>query len=222
MSGIPNDSALKLSWPSFFREVSATDPGDLRERIDLLKFLDTQLRTARPFQSLPADVWRIAAGLRKKEDVQRRPEINAARFGYMGASGEFAHVIKIRHQSIADAVDAIPFGDAPVTRTQFDKYRDRFEAAFTQRKNRIGGFSRLLAMKRPDQFVCLTSQNKRTLTGDFGVPQTVSYDAYWDRIIVPIRKSAWWNALQPEEGMERDVWRWRVALIDVLYRERTS
>lgn len=82
--------------------------------------------------------------------------------------------------------------------------------------------SRLLAMKRPDVFVCLDSKNETKLQDSFRIAKRVKhkdYEKYWDSIIVPIMSSPWWTSSPPPSGVEREVWQARAAFLDCLYYE---
>ena len=75
-------------------------------------------------------------------------------------------------------------------------------------------------MKRPDQFVCLSSKNKRGLCKDFGITQSkIDYDFYWEEFIERIRDAPWWKSDEPEEKSERGVWLGRAAMLDAIFYE---
>ena len=78
--------------------------------------------------------------------------------------------------------------------------------------------SRLLAMRRPDQFVCLDSANRARLCGDFGITQNgMDYARYWEEIIERIRDAPWWNAKRPADRIQAAVWDGRVAMLDTIF-----
>ena len=86
---------------------------------------------------------------------------------------------------------------------------------------RIATASRLLAMKRPDVFVCFDNENKSKLCKDFGITQSnMTYERYWDEIIERIFDSEWWNSPKPDENEKNiGIWRGRAAFLDSLYYE---
>src|SRR3546814_13560867 len=78
----------------------------------------------------------------------------------MGGAGTFAELIGLEDGALAAALDAIPRrGD--VTEAQFNDYVAAFTAAFSKssRVARLAPATRLLAMKRPDVFVCVNGGN---------------------------------------------------------------
>jgi len=80
--------------------------------------------------------------------------------------------------------------------------------------------TRLLAMKRPDVFVCLDSKNRSALCKDFGVVQSkLDYDRYWNEIVERIFDSDWWINPKPKDDIEKDVSNSRAAFLDSIYYE---
>jgi hypothetical protein len=56
----------------------------------------------------------------------------------------------------------------------------------------------------------------------FGISKNVSLDNYWPKIVERIVDSAWWNAPEPPEGLERRIWACRAAFLDVRFYEPGS
>lgn len=146
--------------------------------------------------------------------------VNYLWFGSMWGAGMFKGVIKDNNPNISLALDAIPFsGD--VSKTDYLSV-ERFKKAFPQGRDGLPMASRLLAMKRPDVFVCLDSKNETKLYDSFGISKGVKrkdYEKYWDSIIVPIMASPWWKSSPPASKVEREVWQARAAFLDCLYYE---
>lgn len=147
-------------------------------------------------------------------------------FGSMGGSGSFAEVVQLVPGTLSEALDEIPVSDS-VTQSNYNRFRDIFLAAFAQaRAKRIGGLptaSRLLAMKRPDVFVCINAANREDLCAHFGVPPTtMNLDNYWERIIAPMMETEWWRSPIPTLPFEENIWKGRAALLDVIYYDRSA
>ena len=141
----------------------------------------------------------------------------------MGGAGTFARLIGLHDRALACALDAIPWrGD--VTEYQFDDYVAAFTAAFSNssRTARLAPATRLLAMKRPDIFVCVNDGNKRGLAESLSfAPTTIKLENYWERVVEPIRQAPWYTTPRPA-GRDMELWDARVAMLDAIYYRPTS
>lgn len=147
--------------------------------------------------------------------------INYHWFGSMWGARQFKTVIKEHHENVSLALDAIP-ATGDVTRADYLEFVRRYRRAFPNGGDGVGTATRLLAMKRPDVFVCLDSKNRRALFKDFGIRGGVDYNGYWDSIIKRILGSPWWNAPAPKSGLEQGVWQARAAFLDCVYYDGTD
>lgn len=78
--------------------------------------------------------------------------------------------------------------------------------------------TRLLALHRPDLFVCLSATNAELYSAAFATDKlsSDSFDVYWNQLITGIKASAFWRAEMPQESEQgKTYWRFRVALIDI-------
>lgn len=124
-----------------------------------------------------------------------------------------------RCRGISEALDIIP-PIGPVNEEYYEAYRRKLETAFARQERRAGvpTMSRLLAMKRPDQFICVNRANSVELCEDLGVrPSTLSPENYWRRIIEPLRTCSWYISPKPTTVRERRIWMGRMALLDARY-----
>lgn len=140
-------------------------------------------------------------------------------FGSMGASRTFANLVIEAPTGLSDALDFIPLTGAD-TQDDYDRYCEAFIAAFDQ-NGRVGALptaTRLLAMKRPEAFVCVDLANRKDLGENFGVrPSTTTLENYWQRIIEPMHGDEWWRHPQPRNATDAEIWLGRAALLDVIY-----
>jgi hypothetical protein len=134
----------------------------------------------------------------------------------------FESAIKNNDENLSLALDLIPpVGD--ISREMYLDYIEQYKEAFPKGRHGIATATRLLAMKRPDIFLCFDQLNKKGLCTAFGISRNVGYEKYWDSIIDRIRKEArWWNAPAPPPGVERDVWEARAAFLDSIYYDRSD
>jgi hypothetical protein len=138
----------------------------------------------------------------------------------MNAAGSFAKLIGRRTAALAHALDGIPLR-GEVSEGDFDRYIEAFTKAFARssRTGRVAPATRLLAMKRPDVFVCVNGGNRGNLAKALAyAPTTLSLDNYWERVIEPMRQAPWYNA--PSPGRRNvELWNARAAMIDAIYYE---
>ncbi len=77
--------------------------------------------------------------------------------------------------------------------------------------------TRLLAMKRPDQFIALTNAKIDVLCQGLSIAKfnAFDFDNYWQDMIGTLRTFAWWHQSEPEDEMERKLWKARAILVDL-------
>ncbi|MGM9815488.1 MAG: phospholipase D family protein [Lepagella sp.] len=135
-------------------------------------------------------------------------------FGTTKRNHHFGRLIECNSKEVSKAIDLIPSeGDAT-----FDIY-NRYVRIFLDKWNDpLATATRLLAMKRPDLFLCVNGKNKRLLAKYLNIsPSNLTLENYWDLVIVPIRQSSWYNIQNPTQGKE--YWKFKAALLDALIYE---
>jgi hypothetical protein len=197
---------MKMTWEQFLGEVKKHKFQEIEERLNLL------------------DVARLAfaqymeTGLR--QTIAGVPTLfnpNWGWFGSMKGAGRFRRVLNANNPHLSSALDRIPSA-GNVTFAQYKDFLSEFVKAFPSGGHGVAVSSRMLAMKRPDQFVCVASKNKSKLCIDFGIKKTgMDYERYWDEIIQRILDSPWWNSEAPNSNDALRVWNGRAAMLDVIY-----
>lgn len=204
---------LYISWPQYYQKITTEDKNQdvhsLTARKKVLEFAQCQL--VKSFNKLDILAQKRIAGLIKDDEADWKY------FGSMKGSGFFMHAININNQNISGALDKIPM-EGEVYKENYENYIQEFSKAFAQGKGGgIATATRLLAMKRPDYFLCVDGENKDALCKDFDIHKNITVDNYWDRVVEKVKKCAWWQAERPDDPEELTVWKYRVALLDVLY-----
>ena len=162
---------------------------------------------------------KIACTLAPEEPGRRSNGTDWGLFGSMSGAGVFKRLIKNNSQGLSEALDCIP-ATGEVERGDYDAFVAAFRLAFRGERSGIATGTRLLAMKRPDTFVCLDSRNRKGLCDDLGVaPTTLDLDGYWDGVVAPLQDALWWNQARPSSAIERRIWEGRAAFLDALYYE---
>ncbi|MBU2828271.1 phospholipase D family protein [Acidithiobacillus ferriphilus] len=208
----PTASAvMSMSWDRYFDKVKTDPHHGFQDRCDLLTIVRHAFATHQTFASMKLPLQKTIAGLPNNQ------ESRWGWFGSMQARGYYHQAVNNNNKHISQAIDIIPLR-GQVTRTEYEKYIAELIKAFPNRAYEVGIASRLLALKRPDQFVCLNSKNRRALCSDFGITQgDMTYDRYWDEIIERILDTPWWNSKRPNAVIEADIWDGRAAMLDAIF-----
>jgi hypothetical protein len=169
---------------------------------------------------LSSDKWKAIAGVigdRQKREAHL-DDHDWGWFGSMKGMGDFANRVAAKDKWLAQAIDCIP-RHGEVTETQYETFRRHFLRAFetSSHTGSVSTATRLLAMKRPDSFVCVSKPNKSGLASALAFSRTtLDLDNYWERVIEPIRVSPWYNAPRPS-GEDAELWDGRAAMLDAIY-----
>ena len=214
---------LKMDWLAFIHEARKDPYHHFETRMRFLRYLQTLFAREQTFEGLTVSEWKAVAGIVHLDAVADSglEKYQIGWFGSMQGSGSFTNLIANKDSRIAKAVDCIPRRGS-VTEDDYDRFCELFESAFADsaRTGRHPTATRLLAMKRPDVFVCVNNGNKASLAEALHfAPSTLSLDNYWERVIEPIRLAKWYNASRPE-GADAEAWDCRAALVDAIHYQQ--
>jgi hypothetical protein len=208
-----NVPLLRMSWEEYFQRVAEEGVDVLTERRRVLKKAAELFRSHDHFDAMDAAARKGIAGFGPNEPTPW------AWFGSMRGAGYFKQAINANAPSISAALGEIP-RDGDVNQGHYQNYVRLLKAGFPSGGVDAPTATRLLAMKRPDYFACLTGKNRTGLCRALRIPTHVTLHNYWDRIVARLSDSVWWGAKEPEDDVQRDVWRGRAAFVDSLfYRE---
>lgn len=134
-------------------------------------------------------------------------------FGDMRVAGKFVNRVNDDPSSIDAALDHVPRTGMMAT----DAFK-AFAENYRWERAGVGTASRLLAMKRPDLFICIDSKNRSDIAQVFDVAASSlqTFEGYWG-LIQRVWHCPWWRAAAPKLALHRRVWAARVALLDSLY-----
>lgn len=215
-----NSSLVNMSWDKYVKAVQASPHHNFDARLGLLRECQTMLSSVKSFGELSSSQWKAIAGVigPKQKLGSGLGSHDWGWFGSMKGMGDFANRVAEQDEFLARAVDCIPrHGD--IVKAQYEDFCRNFLKAFTK-SSRIGGVptaTRLLAMKRPDTFVCISKPNLAGLSAGLAFPKSaLDLENYWDRVIEPIRTSPWYNAPRPS-GKYAELWDGRTAMLDAIY-----
>lgn len=215
-----NSPLVKMSWDDYVGAILSSRYHQVDGRLSLLRACQRLFASVASFATLSNNEWKAIAGVisEKQKREAGLDDHDWRWFGSMSGMGDFSSLIAAQDAWLALAIDSIP-RHGEVTQSQYETFCQHFLKAFED-SSRTGGVptaTRLLAMKRPDSFVCVSKPNETGLAEALTFSRTtLNLDNYWERVIEPIRISPWYNAPRPS-GKNSDLWDGRVAMLDSIY-----
>jgi hypothetical protein len=209
---------LNCSWTEFLEQVRRDRHHGLERRLKVLAAAKALFARYASFKDMPREDRQGLAGFLESE------ELPWGWFGSMRGAGVFKNLVNERPLAFSKALDCIP-PNGIVRREDYLAFIQRYLSAFPKKggdptRHGLGMATRLLAMKRPDYFVCFDSANKAGLSNAFGLVMSHhDYEAYWDAIIERILEAKRWNAPRPNGSDASGVWDGRAAFLDAIYYE---
>ncbi len=218
---VPTKSAIDskvmgMDWPVFLAELRKDQAHRFTERLNLLDKFQKAFSDVSHFEDMDDQIRRAIAGL-PNNLIE-----HAAWFGSMKGAGVFKNVVIENPRFLSTALDKIPMSGI-VAREQYRAFIDEYLRAFPNGRHGIATATRLLAMKRPDQFLCVDSANRKRLAADVGMRRAdkLDYDRYWDEVVLRLMDSPWWKSAPPKSGDALRAWRARAAMLDAIFYEPT-
>lgn len=180
-------------------------------------------------ENIPVSYRRNLAGITKRMDALSgyNPENNWYLFGsnqrrpdYVnGMSKDFSNSpINADDQKLIDMRDAIDLfaTTGEISKSRFERYYMRYRNLWN---DPISTASRLLAIKRPDSFICVNGANKDGIKEWFKLDSDPTWDSYWEDIVEKTREMRWYKEAQsakPRSSFEAKCMKYRVALLDCI------
>lgn len=220
-------SILSLSWEEYY-SLLLEKGNHLDDRLNLLVKAQEYFNQ-NTFENMTEEQRKNIAGANEKKDG-----INDWRlFGRMPIPRFIARLNSIDSQLkyISNSIDMIP-SLGKITKKDYENFLYYFKASDNDFIDLdkvykkagwgygISPISRILSIKRPDDFFCLTSANQPKLLKNFGINKqikTKDYERYWEEIIESVRESPWYNSDKPTNKKELLFWNTKVAMMDALF-----
>lgn len=203
------------SWDEFVDDVYDKGSEDVERRIRVIEIAKELFDKVNHFKELTEDERKFIAGIPNKLKFNMEGAEDWAFFGSMKGAGLYKKQIKDNSELISNALDQIPL-NGQITKINYDNFLEFFQKALPG--NYLATSTRLLAMKRPDIFICYDSKNNHGLCKDFGITRNgMDNERYWNEIILRIYDSDWWQKPNPKNETERKITSARSAFLDSLY-----
>ncbi|MDE5518185.1 MULTISPECIES: phospholipase D family protein [Weeksellaceae] len=205
------------SWDQFVVDVYKKGSRDVRRRIKVIEIARELFSKAKHFNELDDDERKFIAGIPNNLLLKIEGAEDWAFFGSMKGAGKFKKQINDNSELISRALDQIPL-NGQITKMNYDNFLEYFQMALPG--NYLATSTRLLAMKRPDIFICYDSKNNYGLCKDFSITRNgMDNERYWNEIILRVYDSEWWQKPNPKNEMETKISLARSAFLDSLYYE---
>lgn len=201
-----------MDWPTYMHRLRTKHGGMMPQRLELMRRVQALFAQHGSFDRMRLDDRKRIAG----SYVKNAHVLDWKLFGSMTGAGQFKWELDRQAAFMSQALDQVPTA-GQVTRGHYQAFLDTFMAG-TAMIHPLATATRLLAMKRPDVFVCVASKNKVAMASDFGIPASrIKLETYWDEIIARIQDAEWWQHPAPSNEEERQIEGARAAFLDVLY-----
>ncbi|MBB4229316.1 phospholipase D family protein [Rhizobium mongolense] len=210
---------ISMPWMDYVMEVQSSAHHDIEKSLALLRTAQKWVADVRSFSQLRPEQRKAIAGIIGRNQ-KNSPDLKQdwGWFGSMKGMGDFANRIDENDRNLARAIDSVP-QKGQVTVEHYKKFIRHFEKAFDH-STRMGGVptaSRLLAMKRPDTFICICRPNREEAAARMEFSKTrLTLDNYWEQVVEVIRLSEWYNEDKPD-GAEGEIWENRAAMLDTIF-----
>lgn len=223
----PNSEYRNLlddGWAAFVERVKADPIHNIQGRVAIMDQARVWFSQIPYFADMTEGQRKAIAGTyaRNENKPPEADNLDWAWFGSMVGAGVFKGLVKSSPDDLSAALDMIP-RTGIVNEKDFEAFKVKFINAFgdSERGGGVATASRLLALKRPDYFVCVDSANKKKLSEAIGVKKShINLESYWSHIIRPLLCSPWWNSTRPTGDLDGRIWDSRMACIDAFCYER--
>ena len=208
---------MTMDWPAYLAQVKKDKTHGFAERLALLKEIAGHFKSHAHFNDMPLPVRKGIAGLPNTAIK------NWGWFGSMKGAMTYGGLINKGHKAFSLALDKIPLV-GQVTKKHYDSYISEYLKAYPNGLDGLATATRLLAMKRPDIFLCVDAKNLNKLARDVGMVKAgLDYERYWNEIVLRLLDSPWWKANEPSDPTEKAAWNARAAMLDsIFYEEQKS
>lgn len=216
-------AALSSNWPDYYEQL--TQLPQAFELAACLKLLDVadQLMNQSNVEGLNQFINSnlieryLIGGVEDSQTAKHYP-FNTQLLGNMQGFASFKKVLKSAPEGLAKLLKIIPtYGR--IDGWHFTQFIDAYQALFAAngfKQTHLFPATRLLTMKRPDQFVAINADSVELVCQTFAIKPLKKQDfqRYWDEVIVALQKTSWFNMEQPEEDQQTPIFRARMALFE--------
>jgi len=228
-------------WPIFSRFIlESSTVQSLDERLALLDYLQS-IKEQSLDEMIDEDRLAFAGKHTNQHDIAVY-KFDVEWFASTKGAKVFHQLLQSHAQEFDSALSHIP-ATGEVNFDDYQKFVTAYQSIFTQHsdgdKAPLMAATRLLAMRRPDQFIALTNAKLEVICQGFNIVKlnNKDFDSYWHDLIGTLRTMSWWHQAEPESKVEVEVeveskaenelelklWQSRAVLVDLfLYADQTT
>ncbi|WP_196137639.1 hypothetical protein [Aliikangiella sp. G2MR2-5] len=211
---------MASDWSNYYQGLNALSPGyQVSGCLKLLHQADELLNQGRDL-SESDDTERMMLGGISDRNVEKRFPFDCQVLGDSSGFASFKKILKADASGLAKLMRVIP-SQGPIDGWHFMQFIDTYQQWFENngfKQCQLFPATRLLAMKRPDQFVPISEASLPTFCEALGLKKFKKgeFQRYWDDIISAIHKTQWFQQFQPMDPAQTPLHRARVALLERL------
>lgn len=211
--------ALESNWQEYYQLlIQLPEEYFLSASLQLLNTADQLLNQEFDFSSANLMQRNLVAGI-KDNQVFSHYQIDHLLLGDMQNFASYKKLIKNAPEALDKLFRIIPTR-GPIDGWHYMQFIDSYQQLFFEqgfKQPHLFPATRLLSMKRPDQFIPLTQSSCHSLCQHFSIKtlKNQEFQRYWDDLITPIQKTSWY--LEEQVSAEQTpIYRSRVALLEKL------
>lgn len=211
-------SSLNYHWQDYYQLLSELPPEyELAQCLKLLNIAN-EIFTSSSFSQTSQAERLLIAGIFDHQ-VQKSYPFNSQLLGDMSSFASFKKLVKTDPDGLSKLLNIIP-SSGNIDGWHFKQFVDSYQQIFTDngfKQAQLFPATRLLCMKRPDQFISLTQTTATSLCESWSIRPLKANDfqRYWDEIIVKMQQTSWYKS-SPPSAEEFPVYQARVALFERL------
>lgn len=201
-------------WPFYAQFLQAQQQHAFDERCRLLKYVASL--SDKTLAEMPLQDRLVIAGKHTNSHDPAVYDFDTQWFGSTKTVKAFHQLIENEPQKIDQALAHIPTS-GEVSKAEYDFFVKDYVDAYQglDDKPSLIAATRLLAMRRPDQFICLSSSKLGLITQALEIKLT-DFNQYWTGLVQGIRQMHWWRSSEPQDEAELLLWQHRAIFFDML------
>ena len=206
---------ITMTWGEYFSKIKKD-----KDYLDRIKLIESARDLFERYEHFKDDISPDSPDDRKKIAglMISKDAFDWRLFGSMIPTLEFKREIGLNNIHISEALDLIP-QIGKIAEFDFNCFIKEIKKAFPTGGLDLATATRLLAMKRPDYFLCLSSKNRNNFSENFDMKEP-TLNNYWDTVVERIIDCEWWNSGKPTKKVEVTIWNGRAAFLDgLLYKK---